>query len=236
MKKRYYYTSDANDTYSVLVEGHLAHVAGLQEIPKGEKLPLDCNSILNNPRYIWAKEAEPASPTHTKRIKLIVQANSPLYKTNSRQNISINGVDFITTGRIGEGMTFETDSQELERELSKPQKAQSSYPARVIKWYSYRGDDDRDYVYSGAEYLAAAAGLKETKERSGKAEVSLNFNCPRYIWVKEAVQYSHGKTRRIQVVVQADSPLYRTNERQPVYIDGILYISTGRVGECQTFS
>jgi hypothetical protein len=235
MKKKYYYPSDAGDTYYVAVATHLAAVAGLQEIPKGAKLPPDCESILNYPRYVWAKALKPSSPSSTARIKLVVQSDNPLYRSCARQDVLVNGVQYVTTGRVGEGMTFESDSPELLKELSKPQQAQSAYPQRSIKCYSYTGDDGMEYTYSGAEYLAVAAGLRKPENRIGLGDVSISFRNPRYVCVKEAVQYTHGKTRRLEVVVQADSPLYRTNDRHPVYIDGILYISTGRFGECQTF-
>jgi hypothetical protein len=242
--KKYYYTSDTGKTYFLETAEHLAVAAGLVEIPKGAAQPAPDTSGFTDLRHIWAKEAVPSSKGSTKRVKLIVQSDSPLFRTRAQHPVYIKDVLYITTGRVGESLTFIVDSTELIKELSKDQKEQNHYPQRLMKSYYYTGDDGNIYVHSTAEYLALAAGLQEVPanpadrkiDHHGIGYVSSSLNYPRYIWVKEANPRFSGKTQRIKIVLNADRNLYKTDERQPVYIDGdILYRSTGRVGEAMTF-
>src|ERR1700722_9651162 len=112
-KKKYYYTSDAGGTFLVETSDYLGDAAALQEIPKGAPKPRHGTSGFNDLRHVWAKEAVPSSPGSTKRVKLIVQADSPLYKTSVSYPVCVKDVLYITTGRVGESLTFSADSAEL---------------------------------------------------------------------------------------------------------------------------
>lgn len=102
-----------------------------------------------------------------------------------------------------------------------------------LKWYYYTGDDGRVYSHQTAEHLGLAGGLAEIPEdryqdRYKNQLVSVE---PRYVWAKEAVPSQRGSTKRVKLVVEPDSPLYKTTRSLKVIIDGVTYLTTGRVGE-----
>ncbi len=104
-----------------------------------------------------------------------------------------------------------------------------------IKRYRYTGDDGRLYEYHGAEHLAEAGGLVEIQRGDRTQFLSMRYLNPRYVWAKETVPSKPGSTKRVKIVVEPDSPLYKTAGPMPVTISGIMYVTTGRVGESLTW-
>jgi hypothetical protein len=106
-------------------------------------------------------------------------------------------------------------------------------PKRKRGTYRYTGDDGNDYPATTYAYLAEAAGL-EPWPRTAQLRGGLNFK-PRHVWCKEANPTTLGHTQRISLVVQADSPLYRTDHCLRLVVNDIEMVTTGRVGETLTF-
>jgi hypothetical protein len=83
-------------------------------------------------------------------------------------------------------------------------------------------DDGRTVLAVMADYLGREAGLEEISQGTGLPTGDLSsLNNPRHVWAKEAVPSSHGSTKRVKLIVQADCHLYRTACRYPVYITAI---------------
>lgn len=103
--KWYRYTGDDGRLYYIETAEHLGIAGGLIEIPREDHNKYSALGALN-PRYIWAKEAVPSSAGHTKRVKLVVEAENPLYKHGRCLPVEISGQMYVTTGRIGETLTW----------------------------------------------------------------------------------------------------------------------------------
>lgn len=93
------------------------------------------------------------------------------------------------------------------------------------KQYRYTGDDGRLYRYDGAEHLAEAGGLVEIQRGDKTLFLSMRYLNPRYVWDKEAIPSKKGSTKRVKVVVEPDSPLYKTDWPMPVTVSGVLYVN-----------
>lgn len=111
--KSYRYTGDDGRLYYIETAEHLGVAAGLMEIQRKESRQYSALGPLN-PRYVWAKEVVPSSAGHTKRVKLVVEAENPLYKQGRSLPVEISGKMYVTTGRIGETLTWGASPSAIE--------------------------------------------------------------------------------------------------------------------------
>lgn len=101
-RSKYLYTTDSGVNVRLNTDDDIATAGGLTitlpgsdavTAPKGFK-----------PRGVWIQSIA-ANPTIARKF-IPCQADSPLYASDSPQNVSVDGEAFVSTGRVGEKQRF----------------------------------------------------------------------------------------------------------------------------------
>ena len=100
----YIYESDASSggstvQYGILTDDSLAEAAGFDPMTT----PIEGLPRRFRMRYVLCQKSD--DPTVRKRLWIPTQDN-PLYNSRASQTVEIDGEEFVTTGRVGERMSF----------------------------------------------------------------------------------------------------------------------------------
>lgn len=108
---KFIYTSDAGNTYSLLLDATLGEAAGLPQRDATSGATATGKPTRFKPRVVFLEATVPVEDgeegeTVTLRKELVVNRTNALYNSNSIGTVSIDGVEFTSTGRRGEKMSF----------------------------------------------------------------------------------------------------------------------------------
>lgn len=93
---RYQYEDDAGNTFAITTDNDLATAAGLTAATNQPRLPARFK-----PRGVYVEDA-----TGARKFIKVGDVTSTLYASNAPQTVTIDGVNFTTTGRKGEKVSF----------------------------------------------------------------------------------------------------------------------------------
>lgn len=99
-RKRVAYTSDSGAIYNLDTDANLADASGLPAATPGTGSRKPSRF---KPRCVFVDGSVGGV---TVRKELVVNADSPLYDTDSSSTVTIDTVTFTTTGRRGETLSF----------------------------------------------------------------------------------------------------------------------------------
>lgn len=101
------YVTDSLETVAFVGDRSVGVAVG-NTLPASPGRPISVNSKYLRARYVLVQQKD--DPTVRKKI-VIGSADNTLFAGDSAQDVTINGVVFTTTGRVGESVSFLTGEE-----------------------------------------------------------------------------------------------------------------------------
>ena len=108
-RAKFIYTSDSGARYVLTMDADLGTAAGLPTRDATSGAGATRRPTRFKPRVVFLEATVPGaagSEGYVARKELVVNANNPLYNSDSAAAITIDGLEFISTGRRGEKLSF----------------------------------------------------------------------------------------------------------------------------------